>query len=80
MARLIPYVDGAVDTGRRKSAAYADGAAGLLPTPIKVGSRSYMLDTEVDAIVRARVAGKSDAEIRELVAQLHAARASGGAA
>lgn len=49
---------------------------GLLTKPIKIGQRAVGLpDYEVSAINAARIAGKSDAEIRELVHRLHAKRA-----
>jgi prophage regulatory protein len=49
---------------------------GLLTRPVKFGpSISVWPEEEVDAIVNARIAGADDAEVRELVAQLHARRA-----
>lgn len=62
--------------GRSRSSHYADVADGLFTTPVKVGPRaSAWPDYEVDALVRARIAGKNDGEIRVLVSELMAARA-----
>jgi prophage regulatory protein len=48
---------------------------GLWTTGVAIGQRAKgWPDYEVDAINAARVAGKSDAEIRELVKRLHAQR------
>ena len=48
---------------------------GLFPTGVAIGQRAKgWPDYEVDAIITARIAGKSDAEIRELVQTLHAKR------
>lgn len=48
---------------------------GLFTKPVKIGVRSVgWPDTEVDAINRARIAGKTDAEIMALVDKLHADR------
>lgn len=49
---------------------------GLWTNPVKIGERSSgWPDDEVKAINAARIAGQSDAQIRELVKQLHAKRA-----
>jgi prophage regulatory protein len=48
---------------------------GLWPEPVRLGSKSVAWpEHEVDAIIAARIAGKSDDEIRELVKQLEAQR------
>jgi prophage regulatory protein len=61
--------------GRRKSAHYSDIAAGLFTKPVSIGvrARAWPL-SEVEALNAARIAGKPDDEIRELVRQLEAAR------
>jgi len=62
-------------TGRSRSSLYADVKAGLFVAPIKIGRRaSAWPSDEVAAIIRARIAGATEDEIRELVAQLVAAR------
>jgi len=49
--------------------------AGLFTTGVPIGQRAKgWPDYEVQAIAAARVAGKTDAEIRELVKSLHAKR------
>lgn len=48
---------------------------GLFTTGVAIGQRAKgWPDYEVKAIAAARIAGKSDAEIRELVKVLHAKR------
>ena len=48
---------------------------GLLPKAVKISERaSAWPELEIDAINRARIAGKSQAEIRELVADLERQR------
>lgn len=54
---------------------YADIAEGLFTKPVKIGRRmSGWPDTEVAALNQARIAGKSNAEIRALVRKLELAR------
>lgn len=49
---------------------------GLFTKPVNIGARSVgWPDFEVDAINKARIAGQSDEQIRELVKRLHAKRA-----
>ena len=50
--------------------------AGTFTRPVPIGERSVgWPDYEVKAINQARIAGKSEADIRELVRRLHANRA-----
>lgn len=61
--------------GIRRSTHYAEIAAGLWPPPVAIGPRARGLpDYECDTILEARIAGKSNDEIRELVRKLVAAR------
>lgn len=61
--------------GRKKSAHYADVAADLFTAPVAIGARAVAWpESEVEALNAARIAGRSEAEIRELVRQLEAAR------
>lgn len=61
--------------GRSRSAHYIDIQQGLFTKPVRLGARSVGWPArEVEAINAARIAGKSDDEIRQLVAALHAAR------
>lgn len=49
--------------------------AGLMVSPVRLGARAIAFpQAEVEVITRQRVAGRSDAEIRALVKQLHAQR------
>ena len=62
-------------TGRSKSGHYADVAAGLFSRQVRISVRCVGWPAhEVDALIAARIAGRSDAEIRELVVNLEAAR------
>jgi len=61
--------------GRSRSSHYADIKAGLFVKPVRIGLRAKGTpDNEVDALNAARIAGKSDVEIRALVVKLEAAR------
>lgn len=54
-------------------------AKGLFPRPVKLGQRlSVWLQSEVDAILKARIAGISNDELKDLVKDLEAARKSTG--
>ena len=66
-----------VETGHRSHASiYTAIKAGLFTTGVSIGQRSKGWPSyEVQAINEARIAGKSEAEIRELVSRLHAKRA-----
>lgn len=64
-------------TGLPASTIYAHMAKGLFPRPIHLSERtSAWPQSEIDAINKARIAGKSDDEIRALVKQLEADRKS----
>ncbi len=63
--------------GRSRSSHFADIKAGLFVKPVRIGQRSVGTpDTEVEVLNAARIAGKSDDEIRALVVKLEAARKS----
>jgi prophage regulatory protein len=50
---------------------------GLWTKPVPIGQRSVgWPDSEVQALCAARIAGRSDSEIRELVDRLHEKRAA----
>ena len=70
----MPAVKG--KAGHRSDASiYTAIRDGLFTTGVAIGQRAKgWPDYEVDAIITARIAGKSDAEIRELVKALHAKR------
>ena len=64
------------ETGHKSSASiYASIRAGLFVKPVPIGQRSVgWPDYEVKAINSARIAGQSEAQIKELVNRLHTKR------
>jgi len=61
--------------GRSRSAHYIDIQEGLFTHPVSIGARAVGWPSdEVAALNAARIAGKTDAQIRALVAELEAAR------
>lgn len=61
--------------GISKSTHYVDIQEGLFTQPVVIGLRAVgWPEREVDAINAARIAGKTDDEIRSLVTKLEAAR------
>jgi prophage regulatory protein len=61
--------------GRSRSAHYIDIQQGLFTRPVSIGARAVgWPEHEVAALNAARIAGKSDDQIRVMVAQLEAAR------
>ncbi|MDO9278637.1 MAG: AlpA family phage regulatory protein [Polaromonas sp.] len=64
------------ETGHRSHASiYNAIKAGLFTMPVQIGQRSVGWPSdEVQAINAARIAAKSEAEIRELVKRLHSKR------
>ena len=63
--------------GTSRSTHYAEIAAGLWTPGVRLGRRAVGWPRhESDAILAARVAGKSEPEIRELVSRLAASRAN----
>lgn len=64
-------------TGLPKTTIYDGIREGLLTRGVSIGARAVAWpEHEVDAINAARIAGKSDAEIRDLVQRLMAKRAT----
>lgn len=65
-----------IETGHKSHASiYTAIKEGLFTRAVPIGQRSVgWPDYEVKAINTARIAGQTDAEIRELVARLHAKR------
>ena len=62
-------------TGRGRSSTYGDVSRGVMTRPIRIGPRSVGWPAgEVKAIMRARIAGRSETELRALVTELHASR------
>lgn len=63
------------ERGRSRSSHYSDIQQRLFTRPIAIGVRSIGWPAnEVAALNAARIAGKADEEIRELVVKLEAAR------
>jgi prophage regulatory protein len=62
-------------TGKPKSTIYREVGEGLLTPPVRIGERaSAWPDSEIDAINDARLQGKSNHEIKQLVMRLVNAR------
>lgn len=67
----------AVTGERSNSSVYANIRAGLFPKSVQIGKRAVgWPEHEVMAVCAARIAGKSDVEIRELVRHLVDRRAN----
>ena len=65
------------ERARSRSAHYLDIQQGLFTPPVHIGLRAVGWPaSEVSVLNAARIAGKNEAEIRELVAKLEAARKS----
>ena len=64
------------ETGHKSHASiYTAIRAGLFVKPVLIGQRAVGFpDYEVKALISARIAGQSEAEIKELVKRLHAKR------
>jgi prophage regulatory protein len=63
------------DRGRSRSSHYLDMKQGLFTSPVSIGTRSVgWPEHEVTALNAARIAGKTDEEIRVLVVKLEAER------
>jgi prophage regulatory protein len=61
--------------GKSRSTLYSEIDRGLFPEGIDLGGRLRgWPESELDALIRARIAGKTDGEIKELVSALHARR------
>lgn len=65
------------ERGRSRSAHYLDIQQGLFTHPVSIGARAVGWPSdEVAALNAARIAGKSEEQIRALVVALEAARKS----
>ena len=68
-------------TGEKRSTIYRKIKLGLFPKPVQIGgARVAWPANEVQAIINARIAGKTDDEIKLLVEKLEAARTGDTAA
>ncbi len=72
---LLPIRKVLAIRGIGRSRHYEDVAAGLYPPPVKLSSRCARWPVgEVLVMVRAAIAGRPEAEIKELVRRLESAR------
>ncbi|WP_338105798.1 helix-turn-helix transcriptional regulator [Pseudooceanicola nitratireducens] len=77
MQILMKTPDVCAATGMKRPTLYEHMAKGLFPRPIKLGPKlATWPQDEVAKINAARIAGKTDDEIKSLVAELTAERAS----
>lgn len=66
-------------TGYSRSTIYLRISQGLFVRPIRLGARAVGFPAgEVEALNSARIAGRSEAQIRDLVTALEAARSKAG--
>lgn len=66
-------------SGLSRSTVYLRISQGLWPRPVSLGARAVGWPaSEVAAVNAARIAGKSDGEVRQLVAKLEASRKTQG--
>lgn len=78
MTRILRLKEVLNRTGDTRSPHYDKVAKGLFTRPIKIGERAAgHPEHEVDALIAARVAGASPAQIKQLVAKLHEQRMAG---
>lgn len=76
MQKIIRHATFGAATGIPKSTIHYYIKHGLLPKPIRIGPRAVgFISDEIDAVMNARIQGKSDAEIKALVADLEQRRA-----
>lgn len=62
-------------TGLSRSTIYLRISDGVFPPPVSLGGRAVGWPAnEVDSLNEARIAGKADSEIRDLVIRLQASR------
>jgi prophage regulatory protein len=73
---IIRPSDMKAHTGQAISSVYADAKNGLLPPPVKLAGRraSGWISREIAAVQQARIQGKTEDEIKQLVRELVAQR------
>lgn len=63
------------ESGHSRSTIYLRITQGLLPKPVSLGGRTVgWPDSEISSLLAARIAGKTDDEIRSLVTKLETER------
>lgn len=73
--RLVPIEEvQAILAASSRANIYSRFARGLLPAPVKFGKATAIPSNELEQIVVAHIAGATDAQIAELVRQIHARR------
>ena len=73
--RMLRMRDMTTKTGLRKVTIYKHVQLGTLTKPVKLGERASVWPSdEIEMILAARIAGRSEVEIKSLVKQLMAAR------
>jgi prophage regulatory protein len=76
---ILRLPDIKTSTGLSRSTIYLRIAQGVFTKPVSLGGRAVgWPSNEVVALNAARIAGKSDAEVRDLVVRLQAARKTVG--
>lgn len=80
-ARLLRLPAVLAAYGKSRSSFYTDVSCGLAPRPVALGARSVGWPAhEVDALLRARIRGATEIELRDLVSTLTRQRVAEGAA
>lgn len=76
---MLRIPDVLTETGHRSHASIYNAIhAGLFTNPVRIGQRAVAWPSEeVKAIIAARIAGKTEPELREVVNELHRLRAAG---
>jgi prophage regulatory protein len=75
MAAILRLPQALAESGKGRSAWYADISRGLMTRGVKLSRRAVGWPAdEIQTINRARIAGQSESAIRVLVARLHALR------
>lgn len=73
--RLIRLTTVRAETGLCAASVYNAVKKGLLPRQVRIGARSVAWPAhEIATVNAARAAGKTDAEIKRLVSELHTRR------
>ena len=76
MSKLLRMPEVRRISGLARPTIYRDIRRGTFPKPVKIGNASAWPSEEIAAINAARIAGKSDDEIRQLVTALQARRSN----
>ncbi len=64
-------------TGLSNGAVYHHMQQGMLPSSIRIGTKAVAwIESEIDAVMKARIERRTDDEVRELVKKLEADRAA----